>query len=299
MKRKLMLAVLLLMCTMLLCACGSSGPKATSEEFFTWIVTVDGNAVVTGYTGNEQLVIIPSKLDGKKVVGIGEKAFYENTIAVKVEVPKGVTTIGNSAFYECKNLESITLPDTVKRIEGRAFCVADKLSYINMPKNLEYIGGSAFAYCHSLKMDLVLPESMTYMGEDAFEESGITGVTISCDIQRDGDSRWFRDCTNLKTVVYKDGVTAVHFGDFYGLYVDMEIDSMTIPASVTTFYKSTDLEVRDVTQPDFMLHDCRIKHVYVEEGSAAHTLFTSAMSRRYFCYFSNGGGHKPFTGAIN
>lgn len=100
-------------------------------------------------------------------------------------MPNGVTTIGDSAFRNCDNLESVTLPDTVTRIEEEAFCSADKLSYINMPENLEYIGEWAFWRCESLKRHIVLPESMTCMADKAFEESGITGVSILSNIKKE------------------------------------------------------------------------------------------------------------------
>lgn len=315
MKRNLMLVVLLMLCTVLLSACSSSGPKATSAEFFTWIVNVNGNAVVTGYTGNEQRVIIPAKLGGKKVVAIGDSAFSKNKVMVEVIVPNGVTTIGDSAFRNCDNLESVTLPDTVTRIEEEAFCSADKLSYINMPENLEYIGEWAFWRCESLKRHIVLPESMTCMADMAFEESGITGVSILSNIKKEpvtsgGWLGWFRGCYNLKKVYIKDGVTTVDFRDFQGdndrttgKYEIMSIDSMTIPASVTTFYRWNGVEVRDVTKAGGVLFNCRINHVYVEEGSAAHTLFTYAMEDKFsnFCDIHKGDKitDEPFTGAIN
>ena len=314
MKRKLMLAGLVIVCAMLLCACSSSGPKATSAEFFTWVVNVDGNAVLTGYTGNEQLVIIPSKLGGKKVVEIGDSAFSKNKVPVKVVVPEGVTAIGDSAFRNCDNLESVTLPDTVTRIEMEAFCSADKLSFIDLSDNLEYIGERAFASCVSLKRHIILPESMTRMGDNAFQDSGITGVSIFSDIEHERAinpyAGWFGGCNNLKSVYFKDGVTTVDFRDFRGendsrtgKYEIMTIDSMTIPASVTTFYRWNGVVVRDVTNAGGLLFNCRINHVYAEEGSAAHTLFTQAMEDRFsnFCDFHKGDKitDEPFTGAIN
>ncbi|MDD7158157.1 MAG: leucine-rich repeat protein, partial [Firmicutes bacterium] len=65
----------------------------------------ENTCVVVGIgTAVEKDVIIPGVYQGKKVVGIKDKAFRENNTIRSVEIPDSVTSIGNEAFYGCRSL---------------------------------------------------------------------------------------------------------------------------------------------------------------------------------------------------
>ena len=80
--------------------------------------TIDDNNFVTicKYNGNDTSVVIPDEIDGKKVVCLGDKAFYWNLEITDIKIPEGVTSIGNEAFWECLKLENITVPNSIKKI---------------------------------------------------------------------------------------------------------------------------------------------------------------------------------------
>lgn len=80
----------------------------------------DGNAIITGYTGRETDIVIPSKIDGYEVESIGESAFSRSKLT-SVIISEGVRKIDWFAFYTVPSLVSITLPSTIEEIGYAAF----------------------------------------------------------------------------------------------------------------------------------------------------------------------------------
>jgi len=76
---------------------------------------------ITGYTGKDKNVVIPSTIEGIKVTEIGTRAFLENKDIISVSIPDSVINIGAGAFSGCESLISITIPDSVTRIDYGAF----------------------------------------------------------------------------------------------------------------------------------------------------------------------------------
>ena len=100
---------------------------------------------------------------------------YAN-ILENIVIPEGVREIGKSAFAGCLGLKNITLNEDLVRIDDGAFdlLVSSTISSatVNLEdcKKLEYIGGYAFQGCKGIET-LVIPESVTYIGEGAFEST--------------------------------------------------------------------------------------------------------------------------------
>lgn len=61
-------------------------------------------------------VVIPAKIDGKKVTALAGRAFAECKNLKTVVIESGIKSIGNDAFDECYKLTSITIPASVKKI---------------------------------------------------------------------------------------------------------------------------------------------------------------------------------------
>ena len=80
----------------------------------------DGKATITGYTGNETDIVIPSKIDGYEVEGIGESAFSKSKLT-SVVISEGVRKIDWFAFYTVPSLVSVTLPSSIAEIGYAAF----------------------------------------------------------------------------------------------------------------------------------------------------------------------------------
>ncbi|MDE6425046.1 MAG: leucine-rich repeat domain-containing protein [Ruminococcus sp.] len=125
----------------------------------------------TAFTSEENglLIINNVVVDGTKCTG-------------NIVVPDGVTKIGAGAFGpffgDNENLISVTLPDSVETIDEYAFNDCRNLERINIPENLKTIGKYAFKGCENLTGELILPESVEYIGERAFYGTGLDTITV-------------------------------------------------------------------------------------------------------------------------
>ena len=129
MKEKIM-SLLLILC---LCAGsvvfpadgGMTVQAASTEEKtsgdYKYRILEDGTAEITEYIGDDKEVVVPSKLDGKKVKWIEERAFYSNKKITKVEISEGITHLWGRTFLYCSNLTSITLPKSLEYIGSWSF----------------------------------------------------------------------------------------------------------------------------------------------------------------------------------
>lgn len=141
--------------------------SANTSDDFVYIVLSDGTAEITGYTGSETMLVIPSELDGYKVTSIAEYAFGWCENLVSVTLPKDVTSIGKGAFYECTSLAEVTIPDNVTSIGDMAFSDCYRLKSIVIPNGVTMIGDSAFSSCLDLS-EVTIPDSVTSIGNKAF-----------------------------------------------------------------------------------------------------------------------------------
>ena len=111
----------------------------TDSSFFTY-EEVEGGISITGYnTKGGYDVVIPSNINGKKVVEIATKAF-QNKQLTSVTIPDSVTSIGNCAFGE-NQLTSVTIPNSVTIIGPSAF-QKDGFSNPNLTKIINKTGKS-------------------------------------------------------------------------------------------------------------------------------------------------------------
>ncbi len=206
--------------------------------------TIDDNSVrIIKYTGGEITVNIPSKLDGKNVIEIGDNAFKEGLMTY-VDIPDTIVSIGFGAFYNCDSLEEITIPDSVKEIRSSryyetfgdcgnlkkvvigksvknigesTFRNCEQLESINIPRTVSEIGDNTFYNCISLK-NLTLNEGLEYIGFEAFYNcDSLEKITIPDSVKEIRSSRYsktFGDCGNLEKVIIGNGIKKIGGGCF-------------------------------------------------------------------------------------
>ena len=183
-------------------------------EGIIYEVSEDGTyAIVVGYQGTENEMIIANRYNGLPVTAIGERALFRcGANLTSVVIPDSVTTIGEGAFTSCISLTSVVIGDSVTSI-----------------------GNYAFYYCKSL-ISVVIPDNVTTIGECAFNEcDSLVGVVISNNVNSIGYGA-FASCDSLTSVTIPDDVTSIGHGAFAGC---IRLTSITVNAN-NQYYKSID-----------------------------------------------------------
>lgn len=176
-----------------------------------------------------------------KVIGIGDKAFYECRELKTVIIPNAVTTIGNKAFSDCTGLTSITIPNSVITIGDGAFEACSELASITIPNSVTTIGEDAFWGCSGLT-SVIIPNSVTTIKNGAFCKSGLKSVTISNSVKT-LEPCTFEGC-GLTSVTIPNSVTTIKDGAFAGCW---DLTSVTISSSVKTIEKEAFAECRNIS----------------------------------------------------
>ena len=87
---------------------GYPDENVTSASDFEYTLRQDGEFVITKYTGNDERVIIPEKIDGNVVTALGEASFAKSNI-VSVTMTNTVKYISSRAFVNCEKLNDIQM----------------------------------------------------------------------------------------------------------------------------------------------------------------------------------------------
>lgn len=144
--------------------------------------TLDLNDVTeiktSGVYGNARLAEITLENEMK----LGNQAFSGNTAMKSVVIEQAPTELGTSVFSGCTSLESVSLPNTMTELGKKMFANCPALTSIKFPSSLEKIGegcfNNAIAKKDGLKGELVIPATVTSIGDVAFAWNDIQRLTI-------------------------------------------------------------------------------------------------------------------------
>ena len=65
---------------------------------------LNGKVLITGYSGHDEVLYLPNKIEGYSVTSIASYAFKECHSLKKIVIPNSVTDIGIYAFSNCSRL---------------------------------------------------------------------------------------------------------------------------------------------------------------------------------------------------
>ena len=203
-------------------------------QVYSYTVDNEGNASITGYSGNATALSIPATLDGHTVVAINNEAFRNKTAIRSVVFSDTITSIGRRAFNNCANLGSVTLPKNLTYLGYLAFGNCTALDSITIPKTLEtadnyYENGGPFT--GSGITTAIIEPGMTTVPDNLFRSvAQLTNVIIPDTVTRI-DRYAFNNCANLGSVTLPKNLTYLGYRAFGNCTA---LDSITIPKSLVT-----------------------------------------------------------------
>ena len=186
------------------------------------------NALYLGNKNNPYLVLIKVK----------------DTSITNCDIHNRTRIVANLAFFGCESLRSLTIPNSVISIDHMAFGFSSRLEDVYYTGDVEDwlkidFGGwlnplkyaSNLYFNNELVTNIVIPDSVTSIGDYAFEGcSSLTSIEISDSVESIG-AMAFYDCTSLTSIEIPDSVTSIGVDAFRGC---TSLTSIEIPGSVTS-----------------------------------------------------------------
>lgn len=194
---------------------GLFGNVGTTPEKYFEYEEVDGYIIIMSYTGTDGKVVIPSEIDGKKVMALGGKIFFCNEFITSVELPDTIVEIPTYAFYKCSNLEKVVIPEGIKFIGMHAFEECTSLTSVQIPDSVVTIGDFAFCKCLNLS-EMKLPAKLQSIGMYAFSNcEKLTAIALPDTLVSVGDMA-FAYCTSMNEVTIPAGIEIISVNTFNG-----------------------------------------------------------------------------------
>ena len=217
-----------------------------SETLLRFDISSDSTAEVTGLKiGGVDELIIPAKvrIDGKvyTVTSIKDFAFDTNYLG-SVMIPSSITKLYDlrisTNFTVSKDNPAFSSLDGVlyDKEKTKVIKAPEKLKGdLVIPASVTSIGESAFYDCVDLT-NIKIPEGVTSIGAGAFSDcSSLTNINIPEGVTSIGKST-FSGCGSLTSIKIPEGVTSIGAGAFGGC---SGLTSINIPEGVTSIGERT------------------------------------------------------------
>lgn len=203
----------------------------TSEGISYSVVHYYGDeyARITGYTGDEEVLVFPAEIDGYPVKSVTAYSFLVNKTLKSVTFPESIEEIYLGAFCGCESLEEVILPDKYVYISGSAF---RDTPYILKQFDEEglFIRYGLLISGEQAEGDVVLPDDILEIADSAFERNcNIKSVVLPDGIKCIQDSM-FCYCESLESVIIPEGVEVIENSVFYDC---ISLKTIVLPESVT------------------------------------------------------------------
>jgi hypothetical protein len=172
------------------------------------------------------------------VMMIRQKAFFQQSLLMSVELHDGIKVINKEAFEYCRSLRKILFPPSVRAIKDFAFYYCSESTTVILNDGLEEIGKYAFNECASL-VRIDIPPTVRAIKYRAFAScSGLTTAILNDGLEEIDErvfadcislvridiplsvrviKKWaFEDCSELTTVILNDGLEEIEGQAFEG-----------------------------------------------------------------------------------
>ena len=238
---------------------------------------------ITGYSGSDTVLVLPSEIDGKTVTGLRGYSFYGNTHITGITLSDHITAIEDETFSGCTSLESIIIPASVTSIEVSAFNSCSSLSEITVSSdnpvydsrnNCNAIIETASNTLIVGGKNTVIPQDTTIIGYNAFSKrKGLTGIDLPEGLTGI-ESGAFMYCEDLTWITLPESITMLSDAVFRGC---TSLESLTIPKNVAEIGGDLILNCTNLTElkvdPENSVYDSRDNCNAVIETASNTLLF--------------------------
>lgn len=221
-------------------------------------------AVITGYKGIDNDLVIPDSIDNAVVTSIGEKSFAESNQFESITIPDSIGSIGEGAF-DCREdlskvyinslenwckidfkdsgsqpmcnfadlyingnlLTDLTVPDSITSINNYTFSGCTSITSVTLPNCITKICDDAFSFCDNLEK-VEFGHELKSIGNYAFAYTSLKNITIPDSVTYIGDYAF--SCCSFESIVIPDSLTSVN--DYAFSYCN-KLKTVIIPDSVT------------------------------------------------------------------
>ena len=168
------------------------------------------------------------------------------------------------------NTNYLSINNCIIERETKTLIRGCKNSIIPNNSGVNIIGDYAFSFCSGLT-NIIIPNTITKIGDSSFRDTGLTNITIPEGVQYVGDSAFFR-CSQLMNVVIANSVTSNLFGTF--MYCK-SLKSIIVNEGPNQKYKSINNCLIDTTSK-MLLVGCQ-ESVIPNDGSVT-SIFIAAFN---------------------
>ena len=246
----------------------ASAQEANSEEDtqeyitsgdWTYQLNEKDEAVITAYSGsNTELTI--DKIDGKKVIAVGENAFEQNRTLKKVILSEGIERLEARAFVDCSSLETVSLPESLQYIGSYCFENCDGIFEMTIPQNVTEVGSRVLDDCSNLEK-LEIKANITTTNDMCWSCYSLEELYLPESLRK---LSGFRYCYALKELEIPEGVQVIESGAFWG----SALETLSLPAGLTEFQEGAFVYNHDISE---ILVSEGNNNFYIEDGMLFNT----------------------------
>lgn len=185
------------------------------------------------------------EVEGSTIVAYkGDKATYTNIVIPNYVDDVAVDTIGDNLFASDSYATSLTISEGIKVIGAQAFAGCGNIkNNLVIPNSVTTIGMNAFTVCGFTGV-LVIPDNVTTIGSSAFSSNtGLTALTIGKNVGTI-EMTAFAGCSNLSgDLVLPDNIKTIGNSAFGGC---TGLNSIKVPLNITSVGNSAFYNVKQV-----------------------------------------------------
>ena len=127
-------------------------------------------------------------VSGSGIIEENQTNIYKSSGVKTLIINDSITEIGINAFKSFQTIEKLSLPSTLKTISGNAFKKAfnqNHFSDLIIPDSVTYIGPSAFTYCAF--NNIILPDNLQILQSGTFQATNFYSIKFPSKLIEIGD----------------------------------------------------------------------------------------------------------------